>query len=192
MFKGINVASSGFKCKDLSPTDNTSSNWKAIHLLQDFVNRNKVLVKYDKKINELWTTKGITQASSCFDDDNCNTSNQVDFGGSTISISQFSQSCLHDESDVDRVNDSDMETDINSTVNNTSKLGIISANHIIDMAREAAYACTTDTMRESSFRLIADFKHNNTCKADLDRSFMGAESSQTKGKEKRKRRQNDS
>ena len=149
-------------------------------------------MKYDKHFNELWAIKDITQASSYFDDDNCNTSNQVGFGGSTISISQFSQSCLHDDSDMERVNDSDMETDIECTIDNTSKLGIISANGIVDMAREAAYACTTDTMRESLFRLIADFKHNNTCKADLDRSFMGAESSQTKGKEKRKRRRNDS
>ena len=85
-----------------------------------------------------------------------------------------------------------METDIDSAVNKTSKLGIIFANDIVDIVREAAYACTTDTMRESLFMLIADFKHNNTCKADLDRSFMGAESSQTKGKEKRKRRRNDS
>ena len=121
-FRGIDLTSSGFEFKDLDPVDISSLTRSAIHLLKEFIAKNKVIVKYSQHFNKLWTAKDVTVVQDRLHDYNSTVLNQIDFGGSAVSVAQLSQTCLD--------KDSDMETNAVSFNVEKSNEGAITANDI--------------------------------------------------------------
>ena len=144
----------------------------------DFISENKVLQIGSKEYRDLWQTKIVRTMT-----DSKQLLRPIEFGGTSTTIGQLSQSCVKDD-------DSHESTDI--CMEQSTDKTLISYHDMISKATEAAYTCKDETQKEELFTLLCNFM-NSSDVSKQDTSFLGSEVSRySKGHEPRKRRRNDS